>query len=471
MEYVMSTKIRTTDAPTTAPEGEEVKEATETSKDLVSEIENQNKQRIEQKAKLEKDDRSQNEETFQAKTTRLSDLKQEKEKLDEEKENCKNEIREYEKTHPSIKGKELSDTEYRGRITKFADLDYKSQKAGSDIAKIKYELTNAPSEKNIPNKELVPQGEAGGVTGGDSQRLKQAICQAEGYDPNDERIKTSEAHHLIPKSQEFRNHPVLKEISINLDSASNGILLPEYNPEKLNSRTVHRGWHSIYSKVVKARLDALNDPSLTTEMKRKGVADLQKDLRALLENGTPIYKRKNFYNKSLKYSFKRHKMTDAPFRFPDNDYRTRGGGATERNIAKRLDSITEKRVSRELKNAQTVLELNFPKMKMVDISGINVDGAKNDGFWSHHGREREDYRKLMSEYSDMMRNFTNGRSFADCKINYPNAAASIFGKNPIRISERDGQIFVSNGRHRIEMAKALGITHLPVIIERPPSKY
>lgn len=102
------------------------------------------------------------------------------------------------------------------------------------------------------------------------------------------------------------------------------------------------------------------------------------------------------------------------------------------------------------------------KMQMIDISNITVEGSSNESFWTNHGGNEDGYKKVMTEYVNMMQSYSNGMSLEQCWENYPDAAYAFFGrKDPVRLDNSYGTLTVSNGRHRIIMAQQLGITHLP----------
>lgn len=104
------------------------------------------------------------------------------------------------------------------------------------------------------------------------------------------------------------------------------------------------------------------------------------------------------------------------------------------------------------------------RMQMVDISNINVDGSSDEHFWLHHGRSEAEWQAGMSEYVSMMQSYSNGMSIEQCYEEYPNTAGMVFGRDTIQLSDCDGTLAVSNGRHRIVMAQRLGISHLPAIV-------
>ena len=94
-----------------------------------------------------------------------------------------------------------------------------------------------------------------------------------------------QAHHLIP--EELTDHPLLKDIGFKMNSASNGIMLPN----KANKYTsYHRGYHSWYNKAVEAELDYINAKYATRADKVRAVENLQRSLdRALRIKKMPLY--------------------------------------------------------------------------------------------------------------------------------------------------------------------------------------
>ena len=104
-------------------------------------------------------------------------------------------------------------------------------------------------------------------------------------------------------------------------------------------------------------------------------------------------------------------------------------------------------------------------MQMIDISHIQVEGISDDHFWTHHGRSEAEWEKGMHEFTDMMQNFSEGMSIEQCYETYPGAAGMVFGSQTIQLSNNlEGELVITNGRHRIAMAQKLGITHLPAIV-------
>ena len=128
-------------------------------------------------------------------------------------------------------------------------------------------------------------GKDGVVTGGDSQKLKGNLMKTMGL-PKHTRMKTYQAQHIIPA--EMKSHPVIRKMGMNLDDASNGILLPTPK-ENVSALSRHRGYHSVYSEFVRRKLDKIN-PNQSSQALQKEVLTLQKNLRKLQESGLPLYK-------------------------------------------------------------------------------------------------------------------------------------------------------------------------------------
>ena len=102
---------------------------------------------------------------------------------------------------------------------------------------------------------------------------------------------------------------------------------------------------------------------------------------------------------------------------------------------------------------------------MIDVSHIQVEGISDERFWTHHGRSEAEWEKGMREFTNMMQSFSNGMSIEQCYELYPGAAGMVFGAQPIQLSNNlEGELAITNGRHRIAMAQRLDITHLPAIV-------
>ena len=131
---------------------------------------------------------------------------------------------------------------------------------------------------------IIP-GKDGIVTGGDSQKLGGNILKTMGM-PKSGLRKGYQAQHIIPA--ELKTHPVIQKIGMDMDNATNGILLPTPN-QKSSTLPRHRGYHSIYSSFVRGQLNKLDINKSSLELQRE-VAQLQGKLRKLQESGLPLYK-------------------------------------------------------------------------------------------------------------------------------------------------------------------------------------
>ncbi|MBV7276078.1 AHH domain-containing protein, partial [Clostridium sp. PL3] len=95
----------------------------------------------------------------------------------------------------------------------------------------------------------------------------------------------NQAQHIIPA--EMADNPVIQKIGMDLDNASNGILLRTPDAE-LSAMSRHRAYHSVYNDVVRNELNKL-DINQSVDVLQKQVFDLQNDLRRLQESGVPLY--------------------------------------------------------------------------------------------------------------------------------------------------------------------------------------
>ena len=124
-----------------------------------------------------------------------------------------------------------------------------------------------------------------------------------------------QAQHIIPI--EWANHPVIQKIGMDMNHPQNGIPLPEPG-DTVHALSTHKGYHKIYNDVVKEQLDDI-DKRLGSEASvdevEKEVYNLQCKLRKALQNGTPMYQKKEGSN-GYKDPSKKKEIWD------------RGGGAT-----------------------------------------------------------------------------------------------------------------------------------------------
>ena len=105
-----------------------------------------------------------------------------------------------------------------------------------------------------------------------------------------------QAHHIIPC--ELKNHPVLKQIGLDINDASNGIFLRSSNKSGVNILFKHSGYHSVYNKFVKAELNSL-DLNLSVKELTSKVQSLQGNLRKLHESGLPMYPEKKWSDAAM----------------------------------------------------------------------------------------------------------------------------------------------------------------------------
>ncbi|WP_353957787.1 AHH domain-containing protein [Peribacillus sp. NJ4] len=107
------------------------------------------------------------------------------------------------------------------------------------------------SGENVPKgtgevKRLIP-GSPGKVTGGSSTKLGKKLFEEMGL-PKTTKRTPYQAQHIIPK--EFRSHPVLIKIGMDMDDASNGFFLRVPDAD-ISTTSRHKGYHSVYSNFVR----------------------------------------------------------------------------------------------------------------------------------------------------------------------------------------------------------------------------
>ena len=114
-----------------------------------------------------------------------------------------------------------------------------------------------------------------------------------------------------------------------------------------------------------------------------------------------------------------------------------------------------------------------------DFNSINIEGydssnptsSSNDEFWTHHGRAdgRETAERRIEDLRDINRRIEAGESPADIIASSSDEhycdTVDIFYNNPSppTLSRGcDGEIIVTDGRHRIAMAQEAGVSNIPV---------
>nr|WP_248278464.1 AHH domain-containing protein [Bacillus sp. DNRA2] len=136
-----------------------------------------------------------------------------------------------------------------------------------------------------------------------------------------------QAQHIIPK--EFRSHPVLQKIGMEMDDASNGFFqrVPDAD---ISATSRHKGYHSVYSNFVRKKLDEI-DINQNISMIEKLVYELQYKLRLLQDKGLPLYMKDDYLENELK-KIKKIGMEQYKIERMEKEIATpvwkRGGGAT-----------------------------------------------------------------------------------------------------------------------------------------------
>ncbi|MFP6325598.1 MULTISPECIES: T7SS effector LXG polymorphic toxin [Bacillus amyloliquefaciens group] len=186
-------------------------------------------------------------------------------------------------------------------------------------------MAGSGSSGSTPTR-LIP-GTPGKVTGGSSTKLGKNMFEQMGL-PRSTKRTPYQAQHIIPK--EFRSHPVLKKLGMDMDDASNGFFL-RIPDDDISATSRHKGYHSVYSSFVRKKLDEI-DVNQSVDVIEKQVYGLQQKLRELQEKGLPLYMRDDYLQTELKKikekgfeAYKLERKEDSASRKP---VWKRGGGAT-----------------------------------------------------------------------------------------------------------------------------------------------
>lgn len=207
-----------------------------------------------------------------------------------------------------------------GAVEISGDVDISADAIGDSIRNS--EKINNSTAKEKP-KRTIP-GIPGIVTGGDSTVLGKNIMSYMGVSRNLKwGLSGYQAHHIIPA--DFATHPVIQKIGMNIDDASNGVFLRTPN-EGINAKTVHHGYHKEYNEAIKEYLDGL-DISESVESLESKVAAMQQKLKSGLENGIPLY-------------MKKENSTTRPV-----TYQHKGGGATSDMWGDVINALSDDEVS------------------------------------------------------------------------------------------------------------------------------
>mgnify|MGYP000852631110 FL=1 len=97
--------------------------------------------------------------------------------------------------------------------------------------------------------------------------------------------KGYQAQHIIPS--EMADNAVIKKIGMDLDDASNGIML-RIPDEGISPMSRHQGYHSVYNEVVERALNRM-DVNQSVDVLQSQVFDLQQKLKYLQQKGLPLY--------------------------------------------------------------------------------------------------------------------------------------------------------------------------------------
>lgn len=95
------------------------------------------------------------------------------------------------------------------------------------------------------------------------------------------------AHHIIPSK--FKNHPVIKRLNLDLNNATNGIFLRKPG-SGVSAMSRHGGGHGLYNEFVELQLSKI-DLNQSDEKILSQFNELQGNLKTLLQNGLPMYKK------------------------------------------------------------------------------------------------------------------------------------------------------------------------------------
>ncbi len=154
----------------------------------------------------------------------------------------------------------------------------------SDAGVLVHNTCSMGSAKGVTQAERLIPGTPGVVTGKSSTKLGKNIMESMGL-KRSTKWPGHQAQHIIPA--EMAGNPIIQKIGMNLDDATNGILLRTPDAE-LSAMSRHRGYHSVYSDVVTNQLNKMNVNQSVDALQRQ-VFDLQSDLRKLQESGLPLY--------------------------------------------------------------------------------------------------------------------------------------------------------------------------------------
>ncbi|MEO6771714.1 MAG: DUF4157 domain-containing protein [Kofleriaceae bacterium] len=140
-----------------------------------------------------------------------------------------------------------------------------------------------------PSGSYLPQVAAGTAPKFTSTTLGKNIMESYGL-PRSTSFSGWQPHHILVK--ELAQMPQMKDLAINLDDPTNGIMMPERATFRAGSGTImpHEGYHSIYSAAMKEAVGKI-DPTLPASVREIKLFNLQHRARAALQSGAPLYER------------------------------------------------------------------------------------------------------------------------------------------------------------------------------------
>ncbi|WBW96128.1 AHH domain-containing protein [Oceanirhabdus sp. W0125-5] len=142
---------------------------------------------------------------------------------------------------------------------------------------------------DVTHAERLIPGTSGVVTGGNSTKLGQNLFESLGVNRTTKRTPY-QAMHIIPKK--LKNHPIIKKIGMDFDDASNGIFLRNRKSGGVSTMSRHQGNHDVYNDFIEDQLNKM-DVNLSVDQLERQVYNLQQKSKYLMEQGLPMYSKKD----------------------------------------------------------------------------------------------------------------------------------------------------------------------------------
>ena len=138
-----------------------------------------------------------------------------------------------------------------------------------------------------PPGSYLPQVAPGTSPKFTSTTLGKNLMESSGL-PRSTSFSGWQPHHLLVK--EIAEMPQVKDLAINLDDPTNGIMMPNRPTFEAGSWTIkpHQGYHSIYSQAMKEAVGKI-DPALPKSIREIKLFNLQQRARAAIQAGAPLY--------------------------------------------------------------------------------------------------------------------------------------------------------------------------------------